>query len=111
MPQASPSSKKRGSRKAGSRNAGTRPASTPLRTCGSFNVSTLLPDRRYITSWLPVLALCLVSCGEGGAGEKKVPDPAAPKQEQYLGLSPEAKYVGMQTCRSCHENIYRTFIN
>ncbi len=33
------------------------------------------------------------------------------KQESgYKNLSPEVGYVGIQTCRSCHEEIYQTFI-
>src|SRR5687767_2190760 len=32
------------------------------------------------------------------------------KVESYLNLSDTVGYVGMQTCRSCHEDVYRTFI-
>jgi tetratricopeptide (TPR) repeat protein len=30
---------------------------------------------------------------------------------QYLNLSDTARYVGMEACRQCHENIYQTFIH
>src|SRR5947208_10269459 len=29
----------------------------------------------------------------------------------YKNLSDTARYVGMQTCRTCHENVYATFIH
>ncbi|MFI5135658.1 MAG: hypothetical protein ACHQD9_07380, partial [Chitinophagales bacterium] len=29
----------------------------------------------------------------------------------YKNLSDTARYVGMQTCRKCHENVYQTFIH
>src|SRR5688572_30007252 len=31
-------------------------------------------------------------------------------ESPYLNHSDSAKYVGMKTCRQCHENIYQTFI-
>ena len=31
--------------------------------------------------------------------------------EQYKNLAPDTKYLGMQTCRSCHDNIHKTFIH
>jgi predicted CXXCH cytochrome family protein len=31
-------------------------------------------------------------------------------EDSYLNLADSVKYVGMQTCRSCHSNIYDTFI-
>jgi len=37
-----------------------------------------------------------------------------PVQEEtleYLNLAPDAKYIGMGTCKSCHSNIHETFIH
>ena len=34
-----------------------------------------------------------------------------PTDNQYLNLQPGVKYSGMQSCRSCHNAIYETFIN
>ncbi len=31
-------------------------------------------------------------------------------EQQYAGLKQETKYVGMETCRGCHQDIYETFI-
>ncbi|MBR9919831.1 MAG: tetratricopeptide repeat protein [Bacteroidetes bacterium] len=32
-------------------------------------------------------------------------------QQVFRNLDPEVDYVGMETCRSCHENIHETFIH
>ncbi|MBK6641894.1 MAG: hypothetical protein IPG39_12040 [Bacteroidetes bacterium] len=31
-------------------------------------------------------------------------------EQQYAGLKQETKYVGMETCKGCHQDIYETFI-
>src|SRR6187431_407240 len=39
--------------------------------------------------------------------------PSAKKKEEssaYKNLSDTARYMGMQTCRTCHGNVYATFI-
>ena len=32
-------------------------------------------------------------------------------RSEYAGLSPDARYVGMQTCRGCHSGVHATFIH
>ncbi|HYV94929.1 MAG TPA: tetratricopeptide repeat protein [Chitinophagales bacterium] len=34
-----------------------------------------------------------------------------PETHEYKNLSDTARYVGMQTCRTCHANVYATFIH
>lgn len=37
--------------------------------------------------------------------------PSAPSENTYLNLEEGTAYVGMQTCRSCHDSIHATFIH
>ncbi len=64
--------------------------------------------RSYRKALLPALfafvAMAIVYCGPG---EEKKKEEAG----QYLNLSVNATYVGMNTCRQCHMDKYRTFIH
>ncbi len=42
--------------------------------------------------------------------QKKEEKPPAAPVSSYLGHADSVGYVGMQTCRKCHENIYQNFI-
>jgi tetratricopeptide (TPR) repeat protein len=62
-----------------------------------------------ILSLLAVVAVCCVHC----SGDQ--PDTSSPKGEArtlvYLNHSDTARYVGINTCRLCHQDIYNTFIH
>jgi len=49
---------------------------------------------------LLLLLSLLTECGSSGV----------PSGGTFLNLSDEVGYVGMETCRSCHANVYETFI-
>jgi tetratricopeptide (TPR) repeat protein len=53
--------------------------------------------RRLILIALPILLLWY--CRQDG-------DPG-----RYLNLADDVDYVGIQTCRSCHDNVYQTFVH
>lgn len=38
-------------------------------------------------------------------------DPDIPDTHPYKNLVGDVEYVGMATCRSCHNNVYETFIH
>lgn len=52
--------------------------------------------------------MLLSYCGSDGSGEKTKTD--STEKLLFLNHADSVKYVGMQTCRKCHENIYQTFI-
>jgi tetratricopeptide (TPR) repeat protein len=72
---------------------------------GSCNASILLLKCIQIAALL-VFSLLACSCGE----EQRHNDPPAKKNDPYLGHSPDARYVGMGTCRKCHDDIYQSFV-
>lgn len=37
--------------------------------------------------------------------------PVQNTQKEYLNLAPDAKYIGMGTCKSCHSNVHDTYIH
>ncbi len=58
----------------------------------------------FILLFIPIAAIVLVmnlNCGQNL--DKKI-------DTQYLNHNDSVKYVGMQQCRSCHADIYNTFI-
>ena len=56
-----------------------------------------------------ILALALLTCCLFWycQGEKSV---TKKSESPYLNLHDTIKYVGIETCRKCHENVYQTFI-
>lgn len=58
------------------------------------------PDRIIIYSLLIAGGLSLLFCSRD-----------LPKTSPYLNTADGVKYVGMSTCRSCHTDIYNTFIH
>ncbi|HMR43691.1 MAG TPA: pilus assembly protein TadD, partial [Saprospiraceae bacterium] len=50
-----------------------------------------------------LVSCTLVLCTNAGTENKTA--------SAYLNLADSVAYVGMQTCRSCHQNIYETFIH
>lgn len=58
---------------------------------------------------LLAIVFTLSYCG-GNGEEKKAANDSTPKL-LYLNHADSVHYVGMQTCRKCHENIYQTFIH
>ena len=59
---------------------------------------------RLIYFLLVALALVLVFCTQD------LPDKIT-DTNTYKNLGPDVKYVGMNTCKSCHENVHKTFIH
>lgn len=59
-----------------------------------------------------ILALVInamnISCGDGN--DTSTATSAANEADPWLNHHDSAQYVGMEQCRSCHENIYQTFI-
>lgn len=72
---------------------------------GSFSVSILLIRTAVI--WI---ATVLMSCACDGPSDEVAGATAKDNGSVYRNLSDSAHYMGMQTCRSCHEDIYQTFI-
>lgn len=58
------------------------------------------------TATFLMAAVCFFNlfCGDKSKGEK------AQEQSMYLNHNDTVKYVGMDQCRACHNNIYETFI-
>lgn len=64
---------------------------------------------------LMLLAICSVvflvaQCGRGSVTDKPEEETSSQK-ENYLNLHDSVNYVGIETCRSCHADIYNTFIH
>lgn len=60
---------------------------------------------KWIWSLLPLSALALLmfsKCGDQTT--------ATATDQQFLNLNDTVQYVGMETCRSCHNNVYETYI-
>jgi tetratricopeptide (TPR) repeat protein len=64
----------------------------------------------FVIGLLCAIMLMLSYCGSGGADDKKNTADTTPKS-LFLNHDTAVHYVGMQTCRKCHENIYATFIH
>ena len=58
--------------------------------------------RLFVYLFLALAALALLFCSRDL--------PTGNKDGQYLNLAPDVKYVGMNTCKSCHPNVHDTFI-
>ena len=63
----------------------------------------MISSGRIIYLLLFVAASLILFC------TRELPD--VQKNQTYLNLDPSVKYVGMQTCRSCHDDIHATFIH
>lgn len=75
---------------------------------GSCNACTLLTIRHYILSVIAILAVFNYACDADQ--RDSAPVGVQEKSSTYLNAVPGATYTGMQACRSCHENIYQSFI-
>ncbi len=75
-----------------------------MRMYGSCNVLILLPEFPKIA----LLSVVLLWSGCDADNHNKQHRPSA--APQYLNLSDSARYVGMQTCRNCHQSVYDTYI-
>lgn len=75
---------------------------------GLCNASTKVTKRAYI---LPVLLVVAALCFFSRCGDT-TPAAAVLKKDTllYLNHADSARYVGMNTCRQCHQAIYTTFI-
>lgn len=62
------------------------------------------PLKLYSLLSIFVLVFILIQCQQHSTSM------AAP-EANYLNLADSVQYVGMQTCRSCHDNIHQTFIH
>ncbi len=63
--------------------------------------------RSLILSFIAISAGILISyCGNDKSNRSKLTE-----KDPWLGHSDTAKYVGMNTCRQCHMDIYNTFIH
>lgn len=83
---------------------------------GLCNSLTMAAKRSYILLFIvPLLILAFNFCGDQQA-DKPAKDTGidtsvtATPTSKYLNHSDSAKYVGMNTCRLCHQDIYNTFI-
>lgn len=57
---------------------------------------------------LAVVAVLLSRCGSSNPEEE--PDASSETEEEwFLNLHDSVRYVGMNTCRKCHEDIYQSF--
>lgn len=57
-----------------------------------------------------LFSIILFSCGENIKEIKNSDNKILNDSLTYLNHSDSAKYVGMNTCKLCHQNIYNTFI-
>jgi tetratricopeptide (TPR) repeat protein len=64
----------------------------------------MLPKSLYVLL-VPMLALLFSYCQNASVQHEETP-----ALLPYQNLSDSVQYVGMETCRSCHQNIYDTFI-
>lgn len=79
-----------------------------MKTCGSCNslihvISTNMMKR------LLTLLLCVILFSACNNNESKIAH-SDKHNSPYLNHSDTAKYVGMNACKSCHQDIYNTFI-
>ena len=75
---------------------------------GSFNwsMTSKLSHKLVLLSF--TICIFLTNCEtrtEVSSNEQKIPE------NTYLNHSDSARYVGMNTCKLCHQGIYNTFIN
>jgi hypothetical protein len=73
-----------------------------------------MPRTKIISAlYISVAALLLLFCFQCGRKDsvKRVSaeDRDSMETAKWQNLGPDAKYVGMGTCRTCHENIYQSF--
>ncbi len=75
---------------------------------GFCNVFNNLIKKLYIFLVIvPIVLLSFNFCGEVEQAKNKV---GSSDTLTYLNHSDSVKYVGMNTCKLCHQNIYNTFI-
>lgn len=76
--------------------------------CGSYNSSIMVIKKKFIIVFLcTVITLMLTVCDNS---KKKVNFIQPSPTSSYLNHDDSAKYVGMPTCKGCHQKIYNTFI-
>jgi tetratricopeptide (TPR) repeat protein len=75
--------------------------------CGSCNVLKPVIKKLPIILLLFSLLLILPSCSQPG---KTSPENRKKDSLVYLNHADTARYVGMNTCRLCHQSIYNSFI-
>ena len=63
----------------------------------------IMMQKKIIYATLLGMAFLLVYCN--------TPTKKIAESNTYLNLNDTVDYVGMQTCRSCHQNIYETYIH
>ncbi len=57
-----------------------------------------------------ILLLILVTLFFAGCVTDVTSDTSVINRQVYMGLFPDAKYVGMSTCATCHQAIYESFL-
>ncbi|MCW3076629.1 MAG: hypothetical protein JWO32_1238 [Bacteroidetes bacterium] len=76
--------------------------------CGFYNSSITVSKKTNILFYLvSFLALVFAFCENK---KEKITSPETKIASPYLNHSDSAKYVGMLTCKGCHQKIYNTFI-
>jgi len=76
---------------------------------GLCNSLTRVTKHYYI--FFPVCFVLILSFQFCNTSQKKDPEDSINKNESlYLNHADSAKYVGMATCKLCHQDIYNTFI-
>jgi tetratricopeptide (TPR) repeat protein len=69
-----------------------------------------LPRRKlFFFSFFLLLVMLMVRCGNTPVAESVHP-PVAVNRDPWIGHRDSVHYVGMNTCRQCHYEIYQTFI-
>lgn len=82
-----------------------------MKTYGLCNSFRQVIKRHYIL-FLGVLLSFICACVLSScSGDKEIPETTSSGNlSLYLNHSDSAKYVGMQTCASCHQSIYTNFL-
>lgn len=79
-----------------------------MKMCGFYNSSTMVIKKQFILVLLcMVITLVFTVCENS---KEKVKQIQSSPISSYLNHDDSAKYVGMQTCKNCHQKIYNTFI-
>lgn len=75
--------------------------------CNSLMISNVITSFRFIFLLLSMLFFQQCHSPE----EKKETTLSLTSESGYLNHNDSARYVGMNTCKQCHQSIYETFIN
>ena len=60
---------------------------------------------KYLVVFIAIVSIAVVCCNNIRKQKQETVQPAT-----YLNLNDTVKYVGIATCKQCHEDIYNTFI-